>query len=53
MLRTIIALAAALGAAGALAQGAYPTRPVTTMVGFAPGFLLLLLRAKAFPLKVR
>lgn len=36
--RSLALLAAALGAAtGALAQGAFPNRPLTMVVGFAPG----------------
>ena len=37
-MRSILIVALALAAAGsALAQGSYPTRPVTMVVGFAPG----------------
>jgi tripartite-type tricarboxylate transporter receptor subunit TctC len=37
MKRWLVALPALLCAELALAQGTYPNRPVTTMVGFAPG----------------
>ncbi len=37
MTRTIAALLSALFAAGAAAQGAFPSRPITMVVGFAPG----------------
>src|SRR5215470_13223854 len=37
MVRLLIALAAAVCGASASAQGNYPTRPVTMIVGFAPG----------------
>ena len=37
MTRMLIAALALVAAAGALAQTAFPTRPVTLIVGFAPG----------------
>ena len=37
MKRTFAALVALACAGGALAQGAFPSRPVTMVVGFAPG----------------
>src|SRR3954470_16191696 len=37
MIRWITAASICVCAQGALAQGAYPSRAVTTMVGFAPG----------------
>ena len=37
MLRLLAAFAGALVAAGALAQGGFPSRPITMIVGFAPG----------------
>ena len=37
MIRTLAAITAFAWAGGAFAQGSYPTRPVTMVVGFAPG----------------
>ena len=37
MVRTVCALACCLGASTAIAQGTYPARTITMMVGFAPG----------------
>lgn len=37
MIRVLLAMLAAMFASGALAQAAFPSRPITFMVGFAPG----------------